>query len=344
MHVAVTGATGTIGRGLVGALKERGDDVTVLSRNAERAGSVLGGRAGSEVGGRAGSEVGGRAGSVLGESGAAGGRAGAVEVATWADPKAGPPPLDALRGRDAVVHLLGEQIAQRWSDDAKREIRDSRVVSARNLVSALGELPEAERPRVLISQSGVGFYGFRGDERLDESAPAGDDFLAQLSVDWEAEARRAEELGLRVVLNRTGMVLSESGGALAKMLPFFKVGVGGPVAGGRQYVSWVHLDDEVGAILFELDTDAANGPINLTAPEPASNKELSTALGHALRRPAFAPVPGLAVKALYGEMANIVITGQRAIPARLLKLGYSFKQPDLEAALRDATGSRRAEA
>jgi uncharacterized protein len=319
MHVAVTGATGTIGRALAGALKERGDDVTVLSRNAERVRSVLGG------------------------SGAGGGHAGAVEVATWPDPKAGPPPLDALRSRNAVVHLLGEQIAQRWSDDAKREIRDSRIVSTRNLVRALGELPEAERPRVLISQSGVGFYGFRGDERLDESAPAGDDFLAQLSVEWEAEARRAEELGIRVVLNRTGMVLSESGGALAKMLPFFKAGIGGPVAGGRQYVPWVHLDDEVGAILFELDTEAASGPINLTAPEPATNKELSKALGRALGRPALAPVPALAVKTLYGEMANIVITGQRAIPARLMELGYDFEQPDLEAALRDATGSRRAE-
>jgi uncharacterized protein len=160
-------------------------------------------------------------------------------------------------------------------------------------------------------------------------------------VDWEAEAQRAEELGVRVVINRTGMVLSESG-ALARMLPFFKAGVGGPVAGGRQYVPWVHLDDEVGAILFELDTEAASGPVNLTAPEPPTNRDFSKALGRVLRRPAFAPVPALAVKALYGEMASIVITGQRAIPAKLTELGYRFKQPDLEEALRDATGSRRA--
>jgi uncharacterized protein (TIGR01777 family) len=319
MRVAVTGATGTIGRALVGALRERGDDVTALSRNTGRAQKLLGGA----------------------PSGEPQPDAGVLDVATWADPKAGPPPLDALRGRDAVVHLLGEQIAQRWTDDAKREIRDSRVLSTRNLVSALGELPEDDRPKILISQSGVGWYGFRGDERLDESAPAGDDFLARLSVDWEAEARRAEELGLRVVTNRTGMVLSESG-ALAKMLPFFKAGVGGPVAGGKQYVSWVHLDDEVGAILFELDTEAAWGPINLTAPEPPTNREFSKALGRVLRRPAFAPVPALAVKALYGEMASIVITGQRAIPAKLSELGYGFRQPELEAALRDATASRRA--
>ncbi len=143
---------------------------------------------------------------------------------------------------------------------------------------------------------------------------------------------------MRVVLNRTGVVLADSGGALAKMLPFFKAGIGGPVAGGRQYVPWIHLDDVVGAILFELDTPAASGPVNLTAPEPATNAELSKALGRALHRPAFAPVPALAVKALYGQMAEIVITGQRAVPAKLTELGYEFKQPDLDTALRDATG------
>jgi uncharacterized protein len=258
----------------------------------------------------------------------------------WPDPKTAGPPLDTLSGQDGVVHLLGEQIAQRWTDDAKREIRDSRILSTRNLVAAIGELPEGERPKVLVSQSGAGWYGHRGDERLDESAPAGDDFLARLSAGWEAEARAAEALGVRVVVNRTGMVLSPSGGALAKMMPFFKAGVGGPVAGGRQYVSWIHLDDVVGAILFELDTDAASGPVNLTAPEPATNKELSKALGSALRRPAVAPVPALAVKALYGEMADIVTTGQRAVPKRLTELGYTFRRPELEAALLDATRTR----
>jgi uncharacterized protein len=290
MRVAVTGATGTIGRALVDALTSRGDDVTPLSRSTN-----------------------------------------------WKDPKAGPPDLDTLRGKDAVVHLLGEQIAQRWSGDAKREIRDSRILSTRNLVSALRELPDGERPKVLVSQSGAGFYGHRGDERLDESSPGGDDFLARLSADWEGEALRADELGVRVVLNRTGVVLAPSGGAVQKMLPFFKAGIGGPVAGGKQYVPWVHLDDVVGAIQFELDTEAARGPINVTAPEPVTNRELSKALGRVLRRPAVAPVPALAVKALYGEMAEIVTTGQRAVPARLTELGYTFRQPALEPALRDAT-------
>ena len=290
MRIAVTGATGMVGRALVGALRGRGDEVTELSRSTN-----------------------------------------------WPDPKATPAPLDALRGHDAVVHLLGEQIAQRWSDEAKREIRDSRVLGTRNLVDAIGALQEGERPRTLISQSGAGYYGHLGDEVVDESAPPGHDFLARVTVDWEAEALRAEQLGVRVVLNRTGVVLASEGGALAKMLPFFKAGVGGPVAGGKQWVPWVHLDDVVGAILFELDTDAAAGPVNLTAPEPVTNKELSKALGRVLRRPAFAPVPALAVKALYGEMAEIVTTGQRAVPARLTELGYGFRQPGLEAALRDAT-------
>jgi uncharacterized protein len=339
MRVAVTGATGTIGRALVTALTTRGDEVTVLSRNPERARSALGGVADEAGAAREHAEEAADAAPERPDEADATAARGVLEAAAWPDPKAGPPPPDALRGRDAVVHLLGEQIAQRWSDAAKREIRDSRILSTRNLVGALAELPEAERPRTLVSQSGAGRYGHRGDERLDESSPAGDDFLAMLSVDWEAEARRAEEVGVRVAVNRTGMVLSPTGGALEKMLPFFKAGVGGPVAGGRQYVPWVHLDDVVGAILFELDTEAASGPVNLTAPEPVTNKHLSKALGRVLRRPAFAPVPALAVRALYGEMADIVTTGQRAVPARLTELGYGFRQPELEAALRDATGS-----
>jgi uncharacterized protein len=303
MRVTITGATGTIGRAVKDELRERGDEVTALSRDASRASATLG-----------------------------------VEAQEWRDPKGERPPLDSLRGRDGVVHLLGETVAQRWTDDVKREIRDSRMLSTRNLVEALGELPEGERPKVLVSQSATGWYGAHGDERLDESALAADDFLARVTADWEAEAGKARELGIRVALTRTGVVMSSSGGALEKMLPFFKLGIGGPVAGGRQYVPWVHLDDVVGAIVFALDTGAADGPLNVTAPEPVTNGELSKALGRVLHRPAFAPVPGLAVKTLYGEMAEIVTTGQRAVPKRLTELGYTFRRPDLADALRDATG------
>ncbi len=292
-----------LGRALVDELLARGDEVTVLSREAEKASSAFEGR---------------------------------VRALEWKDPKAQAPPVEALAGQDGVVHLLGEPVAQRWSDKAKREIRDSRVLSTRNLVAALeGAEP---RPAVLVSQSASGWYGPRGDERVDESEPAADDFLARVCAEWEAEARTAEELGMRVATTRTGVVLSESGGALEKMLPPFKAGVGGPVAGGRQYMPWIHTEDVVGAQLFALDTGAASGPLNLSAPEPVTNRELSKVLGRVLRRPAVAPVPALAVKLLYGDMAQIVTTGVRMVPERLTDLGYTFRQPDLEQALRSATG------
>ena len=257
-------------------------------------------------------------------------------VVQWANPKEEPPPAEAIEGQDAVVHLLGERIDQRWSDEVKQELRDSRVLSTRQVVEGLRAAEQ--RPSVLVSQSASGYYGNRGDEELTESSSAGDDFLAGLVVEWEAEANKAQDLGVRVVTTRTGVVLSPEGGALEKMLPFFKMGIGGPVAGGDQYVPWVHLDDVTGVILTVLENDAASGPVNVSAPSPATNKELSKTLGRVLKRPAFAPVPAFAVKTLYGEMAHIVITGQRMLPARLEELGYDFAQPELESALRSATG------
>jgi uncharacterized protein (TIGR01777 family) len=305
MRVTVTGATGMLGRPLVDELLDRGDEVTVLTRDAARAARLFGGRAIAEE---------------------------------WADPKGEQPPRSALGGRDGVIHLLGEPVAQRWTDDARREIRDSRVLATRNLVSGLRELPDDDRPGVLVSQSASGIYGPRGDEPVTESEPAGDDFLARVCAAWEAEASAAADLGMRIAVTRTGVVLSESGGALEKMLPPFKLGIGGPVAGGRQYMPWIHTRDVVGALIFCLDSDGAVGPLNLAAPEPATNAELSKALGRVLHRPAFAPVPGLAVKALYGDMAQIVTTGVRAVPARLRELGYEFREPQLERALELATG------
>jgi uncharacterized protein (TIGR01777 family) len=294
-----------IGRALVSALHAREEEVVVLSRDAGRARQAFGDRA---------------------------------EPYAWRRPTDEPPPAAALAGADAVVHLLGEPIAQRWTDEAKEAIRESRVRSTRSLVQGLLALAPDQRPRTLISQSAVGFYGPRGDEKLDEEAPAGSDFLAGVVVAWENEALAAASSGVRVAVTRTGVVLAPDSGALAKMLPFFRLGIGGPVAGGRQYVPWIHLDDVVGAMLFCAGRPEAVGPVNLTAPEPVTNAELSRVLGRVLRRPVFLPVPGLAVKALYGEMAEIVITGQRAVPACLEQLGYGFRHPDLEPALRDVLG------
>jgi uncharacterized protein (TIGR01777 family) len=250
------------------------------------------------------------------------------------DPEAEPAPADALAGRDAVVHLAGENVAQRWSDEAKRRIRSSRELGTRNLVEGLRAADP--RPRALVSASAVGYYGARGDEKLDEEAPAGSDFLAGVCIAWEREADRAAELGMRVVRVRTGVVLDAGGGALQKMLPFFKLGIGGPVAGGEQYMPWIHVDDVVGIYLAALDGEAWTGPVNAAASEPVTNKTFSRALGRALHRPAFAPVPGLAVRVLYGEMAEIVTNGQRVVPRRLQQLGYRFEYADLDEALRSA--------
>jgi uncharacterized protein (TIGR01777 family) len=301
MRVTITGATGRIGTTLVRALLGRGDEVTVLSRDPEKARAALPG----------------------------------VEAHAW-DPTAGPAPAAALNGRDGVVHLAGEDVAQRWTDDAKRRIQDSREQGTSNLVD--GMRAADPRPAVLVSASAVGYYGPRGDARLDESAPAGGDFLARVCVAWEREAARAAEAGVRVVQLRTGVVLDRDGGALSKMLPFFRLGVGGPVAGGRQYLPWIHLDDLVGIQLAALDGDDWSGPVNATAPEPVTNGEFARALGRALHRPAVAPVPGLAVRALYGDMAEMVTRGQRAVPRRALELGYEYRHPRLDEALASALG------
>jgi uncharacterized protein (TIGR01777 family) len=298
-RVTVSGATGLLGPRLVSSLRERGAEVTVLTRYPERARERL----------------------------------GAVEAVRW-DLMAEPAPAAALEGRDAVIHLAGEPVAQRWSAAAKEAIRESRVRGTRNLVASLAEL--GRRPGVLVSSSAIGFYGAHGEEPLDEEAPAGGDFLAQVCLAWEAEANRAAEHGVRVVTVRTGVVLDGSGGALAKMLPPFRLGVGGPVAGGRQYISWIHTDDLVGLMLAALEGESWSGPINATAPEPVTNAEFSRALGRALHRPALLPVPGLALRALYGEMAAVVTTGARVVPAKPLVLGYEFAHPHLQEALGSA--------
>jgi uncharacterized protein len=341
MRIAITGATGLIGRRVVTALRARGDDVTVLSRDAGTARDRLArltGPSGTPSDPAAAPDslaADGDAGRL--DALAADDGAGRLNAEPW-DPIRGPAPTRALAGRDAIVHLAGENIAQRWSAAAKQAIRESRVTGTRHLVQAIGELAEAERPRVLVSGSAIGYYGAHGDEPIDEEVPAGSDFLAQTCQAWETEAEAAEEHGLRVARVRTGVVLDRDGGALAKMLPAFKLGVGGPVAGGRQYISWIHPDDLVGIVLASIDEQQWQGAINATAPEPQRNGDFSKALGRALRRPSFLPVPGAALELLYGEMAEIVTSGARVLPAKALVLGYRFRHPKLDAALRAALG------
>ena len=303
MKVTLTGATGPLGRRLVGILRRRGDDVTVLTRNPAKARDAF-------------------------ED---------VAAIGWY-PMSGPAPAEALAGRDGVVHLAGETVAQRWSDETRARIHDSRETGTRNLVEGLRQLGEDQRPGVLVSSSAVGYYGKHGDEVVDESFGPGDDFLARVCVVWEREAQAAAGLGLRVANVRTGLVLSPDTGALEKMLPFFKLGIGGPVAGGDQWMPWIHVDDLVGLYVAALDRDGWSGPVNGSAPGPVTNKDFSRRLGKALRRPALAPVPGFAVRLLYGDMAQIVIEGQRAVPKRPLELGYAFRHPDLDEALADAVG------
>lgn len=248
------------------------------------------------------------------------------------DPLTGPPPGEALDGARAVIHLAGEPVAQRWSAEAKRRIRDSRVTGTRNLVEGLRRMEH--RPEVLVSASAIGYYGSRGDETLTEQSAAGRGFLPDTSVAWETEARAAEDLGIRVVLLRTGIVLGDGGGALQKMLPPFKLGVGGVLGSGAQWMSWIHVDDLVSMALWALENPACGGPLNGTAPNPVTNREFTHALGQALKRPSIFPIPSLALRIMYGEMAEMLLEGQRVLPEAALRGGFAFRYPALDAALR----------
>ena len=300
MTIAITGATGLIGKSLCPRLQREGKDLVLFARNTRSAQSLFPG----------------------------------ARVIEW-DAVAGPPPVGSLDGIDAVVHLLGEGIAAgRWSSRRKKAIRESRVEGTRNLVEALGH--SSQPPGLLVSGSAIGFYGSRGDEELDESSERGGGFLGDVCQAWEEEALAAEALGIRTVLLRTGIVLSPSGGALAKMLLPFRMFVGGALGSGKQWMSWIHIDDEVGLIRHLLNNDGLRGPVNATAPGPVTNSEFSKTLGRVLGRPSILPVPGLVLKLLMGEMAQeLLLNGQKVLPQRLLASGYQFKFPELEGALRD---------
>jgi uncharacterized protein (TIGR01777 family) len=296
MRVTVTGATGRVGRHLVAALEQRGDEVTALSRDPDKATELLG-----------------------------------VPAFAW-NLKEDAAPKQALEGRDAIVHLAGEDVGQRWTADVRREILESRERGTRNIVHTIFDT--TPRPKALICASASGYYGARGDEIVDESGAPGTDWLAEVTARWERQAETAK-IGTRTVVVRTGIVLDAEGGALAKMLPPFKAGIGGPIGSGKQYMPWIHLDDLVGIYMAAIDNPAFQGPINASAPDPVTNKAFAKALGRALHRPAVAPVPGFTIKLLYGAMSQIVLDGVRMVPGRAAELGYEVEHPDLDEALRD---------
>lgn len=299
MRVLVTGASGFIGSALCDALLARGDTVVGLSRDPQRARSTN----------------------------------PSVIWHAW-EPTLERPSAAAFENVDGVINLEGEKINQRWNEDSKRRIMESRRTGTRNLITAIASLDR--KPKVLVNQSAIGFYGDRGEAMVDESAEPGEGYDAEVVREWEAAAREAEGVGIRLAIIRTGHVLDPRGGLLGELLTPFKLGVGGPIAGGRQYMSWVHIDDEVGILLWALDTDKVSGTINSTAPKPVTNREFSQAIGRALHRPASVPVPGVVLDLKFGpEFGKVLRGGQRVMPRRALDLGYVFRYPDIDGALQN---------
>jgi uncharacterized protein len=295
LKITISGASGLIGRRLLKMLSSEGHSIEVLSRHA---GTNL---------------------------------PGGVKLSVW-DPIKSEPPAESIHDADAVIHLAGAPIAQRWTAEAKRQIRESRVAGTRNLVSGLKKL--AKPPQVLVCASAIGYYGSRGDEVLTESSAPGVDFLAEVCQAWEREAGTAESFGVRVVPIRTGVVLDARGGALQKMLPPFKMGLGGKLAGGRQWMSWIHIEDLAGIYRHAL-ANPLSGAINGTSPNPAPNADFTTELGRALKRPTIFPVPGFALRMMFGEMSDVLLGSQRVLPKRTEEAGFRFRFPQLGAALAD---------
>lgn len=261
---------------------------------------------------------------------------GTNPTVTWHawEPASERPPPESFEGVDAVVNLIGEEINQRLTPDAKRRIHDSRIRATKNLVDGMSSA--ADGPKTLISQSAVGYYGDHGEAIIDESTGPGEGYLSQIPVEWENAAREAEKSGVRVAIFRTGLILDPDGGLLKQLLLPFKLGVGGPIAGGRQYMPWIHRDDEVGLFVWALENRKVSGTLNGSAPNPVTNREFSKALGRVLHRPSFAPAPKLALRAMRGaELTEAIVSSLRVIPRRALDLGYQFRFGELEPALRD---------
>jgi len=298
MKILVIGATGLIGRSVCRALTEEGHKVSAVSRSSAKSPGLV-----------------------------------AAEFHQW-NSQAGPLSPAAIEAVDAVVNLAGEPIdARRWSDQQKKLIRDSRVVTTRNLVEGLRSVDRP--PGVLVNGSAVGFYGDRGDEQLDESSARGRGFMSEICEEWERESLRATEAGIRVVQVRTGVVLSAEGGALKKMMAPFKLGIGGPLGSGKQWFPWIHIGDIVGIFRHSIYTATLAGPVNGVAPKPVTNAEFTRELGRALHRPAFLPVPEMALKVLMGEMSSVLFGSVRVVPKAALASGYKFQHPSLAEALAD---------
>jgi uncharacterized protein (TIGR01777 family) len=298
MKALVTGATGFVGRRLLKLL----DQPVVLSRSAAKAQNEL-----ASFG---------------------------AKTFSW-DPAQEPAPARAFEGVEVVFHLAGEPVAEgRWTAAKKNRLRESRVLGTRNLVNALRELPT--KPKVLISASAVGYYSDRGEEVLDETKPPENDFLGELCQAWEREALQAESLGIRVITVRVGIVLGENGGALAKMLPPFRFGLGAPLGSGRQYMPWIHIEDLVRLMVFAAEHENVRGPINGAGPNPVTNREFTKTLGKVLSRPTiFPPVPGFMLKLMFGEFGQILLHSQRVVPKKAMDVGFEFRFSELEPALRD---------
>lgn len=294
MRILITGATGLVGKALAASLREKGFDLLLASRSEPTT----------------------------------------SEWIKW-DPEAGfaDNDLQRLEGLDAAVHLAGETVSGlRWTEDKKKAIRNSRVNGTRSMIETFAKFQK--KPRAFITASAIGFYGDRGEEELTETSAAGDNFLSDVCREWEAESRRAEDLGIRTVLLRTGIVLSKNGGALAAMLLPFKMGVGGVVGSGEQWMSWISLDDMIGVIEFAIENENLRGAVNVTSPNPAKNAEFTRTLGEVLYRPTILPLPGFAVNLVFGEMGDaLLLASSRVLPKRLLAAGYEFKYPDLKKAI-----------
>jgi len=308
MKVFIMGGTGLIGSALIPQLLDRKDHVVLLTRRPEHARERWSDKC----------------------------------VIVDGNPMIAGLWMDVVQDCDAVINLVGESIfARRWNEEFKILLRDSRIQSTENVVRALAQNPKnsAGNPKVLVNASAIGYYGPREDQVLTEDGPAGDDLLARVAVEWEKSARAAEANGVRVALIRIGVVLDKQGGALPQMLTPFKLGVGGPIGSGKHWFSWIHIDDMVGILVLALDNPQAHGPINGTAQNPVTNKVFSKALGRALHRPAIFPVPPFMLRLRFGQVAEILTTGQRVIPAKALALGYKFKFQDIDPALANLVGS-----